>query len=218
MMSRALKAAFYRIAGPAMLLNAAFYRLFRAHGKSPLKIHLGPGQRNYIQGWVNVDANMFTGRCDLWLDLNNNLPFRDGSVDAAYSHHVMEHLSDMPRHLADIRRCLKPGGIYRIGVPNADSAMMKFMEGDPSWFGDFPDKRRSVGGRLDNFLLCRNEHLAVMTESYLRELLEDAGFTGCRKFSPSATSGAIDLFRDCLAKEEESDPQYPHTLILEATK
>src|SRR5947207_11946455 len=94
MLSRTSKALFYAVAGPLMKVNGAVYRNLRAPRSGPVKVHLGPGQGNYLQGWINVDANMFSAKCDVWADLRNKLPFKDGSVDVIYSHHVVEHLPD----------------------------------------------------------------------------------------------------------------------------
>jgi len=218
MMTRAMKSAFYHVAGPVMFLNGLRYRLVGAPRKGFHKVHLGPGQQKYMPGWINVDANMFTARCDVWSDLRHALPFHDCSIDAVYSHHVIEHLPDIPTHIRDVYRCLKSGGAYRIGVPNGDTAIRKFAEGDLSWFGDWPEKRRSIGGRLNNFILCKNEHLAIMTESYLRELLEDAGFSHIARFQAARDTGRPDLFADCLLREAEKDFDNPRTLIIEAVK
>ena len=96
--------------------------------------------------------------------------------------------------------------------------MRAYLDNALSWFGDFPDKRTSIGGRLDNFIFCRREHLAVLTPSYLEELLENAGLTPLGQCLPARDSFHPSLFQDCLALEEESDPARPHTLIIEALK
>lgn len=201
-----------------MVANGARYRIFEAPKDGFNRAHLGPGQAKYLNGWINVDANRFTGKCDVWADLRHPLPFRDDTLDAIYSHHVVEHLPNMVAHFADAYRCLKPGGVYRVAGPNGDTAMRKFFEQDTSWFGDWPNKRRSVGGRLDNFILCSNEHLAILTESYLRELLEDAGFRDIEAHQASQSTGSPNLFNECLAIEQESDFSNPRTLVLEARK
>ena len=166
MLTRQAKAAFYLFAGPLMKINGFLYRNFRAK-KSGLRVHLGPGQKNYIDKWLNVDANKFTGKCDVWADLRNKLPFHSNSVSAFYSHHMVEHLPNIKFHFEEVYRCLEPGGIYRVGGPNGDVAINKFIENDHSWFGDFPDSRSSIGGRFENFIFCRQEHLTILTEFYL---------------------------------------------------
>ena len=218
MMRRGAKAAFYSLAGPLMRVNGAIYRWFRAPKAGLLKVHLGPGLQYYIDGWVNVDANMFTARCDVWANLANPLPFRDATADAMYSHHVIEHLPNLAGHFQEVFRCLKPGGVYRAGGPNGDSAIQKFVQNDAAWFTDFPDSRKSIGGRFENFIFCRQEHLTILTFSYLEELMTQAGFVNIRRCLPVKESGAPDLFRECLAIECESDFEAPHTLIVEGER
>jgi predicted SAM-dependent methyltransferase len=177
MISRRLKASYYSFLHYPMRLNALRHRVVPSRWGN-IKVQLGPGQRNYIDGWVNVDANFITARIDIWADISGKLPFRNGSVDAFYSNHVIEHLPDqtLPFHFAEMFRCLRNGGVIRVGGPNADSAIRKFQENDAAWFSDFPDKRRSIGGKFANFILCRGEHLTILTSSYMTEIASDAGF------------------------------------------
>lgn len=219
MISRKAKALFYRTAGPIMYANGLLYKHLRAPRTSLLKVHLGPGQKNYLDGWVNVDANIFTGKCDVWADLRNPLPFHDGTVDFFYSHHVIEHLPDLPQHFREIYRCLKPGGKFRVGGPNGDSAVRKFVEGDTAWFSDFPDKRGSLGGRFENFIFCRGEHLTILTFSYLNELAINAGFKNIRLCKPIVETYFPEFIdQRVLSKEWESTPECPHTILIEAEK
>ncbi len=219
-MAQRHKQMFYIFAGPLMRANGAFYRAVLApRGDEVVRVQLGPGQKNYLPGWINVDANTFTGKCDVWADLRNPLPFRDGTVDAFYSHHVIEHLPDLRAHFDDMFRCLKPGGVFRVGGPNGDMAMRKFVEGDAAWFIDFPDRRDSLGGRFENFIFCRREHLTILTYSWLEELATTAGFIDVRACRPGGeTSYPSQFTPEVLAKEPEPTPDCPHTLIVEARK
>ena len=221
MIARKTKALFYALAGPAMKLNGALYRKFRAQRSGVVKVQLGPGREHYLDGWINLDANIFTKNCDVWADFRNKLPFPDASVDAFYSHHVLEHLPDtlLLFHFREMFRCLKPGGVFRIGGPNGDEAIRQFGEGDSNWFGDFPDKRESIGGRFSNFILCRGEHLSILTFSWLRELAGNAGFRSLSRCQPVTETNFPDLFdQKVLNNEWESTPDAPHTLIVEAEK
>jgi predicted SAM-dependent methyltransferase len=221
MISRSAKALFFQIAAPLMRLNGTIYRRFRAPKSGVVKVHLGPGQAKYLQGWINVDANMFTAKCDVWADLRGKLPFRDNSVDVIYSHHVIEHLPDTRLffHFCEMFRCLKSGGVFRVGGPNGDAAIQKFQEGDSTWFNDFPDNRQSLGGRLANFILCRGEHLTILTLSWLEELATAAGFKELAVLQPVTQTNYPTLIdRAVLEREWESTPNCPHTLILEGRK
>ena len=220
MLSRRAKATFYFLAGPLMKVNGWVYRHTRAPrlDSNLVKVHLGPGQKRYLDGWINVDANTFTGKCDVWADLRNPLPFTTSSVDAVYSHHVIEHLPDLELHFQEVFRCLKPGGIYRVGGPNGDAAIKKFMEQDKDWFYDYPDTRTSIGGRFENFIFCRQEHLTILTQSFLEEIMEGAGFVDIQLMLPVKETGEKEIFGQCMEQEFEEDYDCPHTLILEARK
>ena len=205
-----------------MRLSALAYRWLLAPRKGLVKVHLGPGQGNYLDGWLNLDANIITAKLDIWADLRSALPFRDATIDVFYAHHVIEHLPDrqLPRLFREMYRCLKPGGCLRLGGPDAFGAAKKLVQGDTQWFSsDFPDKRTSIGGRFANFLLCGGEHLTLLTESYLSELAENAGFVNIRRCIPSRETAYPGLIDDAvLCREWESDFDTPHTLIVEASK
>jgi len=47
-----------------------------------------------------------------------HLPFGDSSFDRLVTHHLVEHLDDLPGALVEWRRVLAPGGIIAICTPN----------------------------------------------------------------------------------------------------
>lgn len=219
MLSRSSKEVFYLCFGPLMKLNGWVCRNLKSERNGVVKAHLGPGQRNYLEGWINVDANMFTSKCDIWADLRNKLPFRENSVDAIYSHHVIEHLPNLPFHFKEMFRVLKPNGIIRVGGPHGNNAIKKYLENDISWFSDFPDKRTSIGGRFENFLFCRGEHLTVLTDSWLQELAQQSGFENISFCKPVNETNYPNLIDELVTRsEDESTPRCPHTILLEAQK
>ena len=132
-----------------MRLNALRYRHFPISNNQPLQCaHLGPGQKNYLTGWINVDANLVTSRPDIWADFRFKLPFADSQLDCIYSHHVIEHLPNLDFHFNEMFRCLKPGALMRVGGPHGDNAIQAMQDGLHDWFGDWPSKRKSMGGAL----------------------------------------------------------------------
>lgn len=201
-----------------MKLNGWIYKNFQSP-KQGLNVHLGPGQRNYIKGWVNVDSNFLTAKVDVWANLLDTLPFRDNSVDVFYSHHVIEHLPEsyLCEHFNQMFKALRSGGGIRIGCPHAGNAYRKYVEGDISWFSsDFPIKRSSLGGRLANFIFCGGEHLTALDETYLTELAKNAGFTDIQFKCPRQESDLVG--QEVLLTELEDDISCPHTIIMEARK
>jgi SAM-dependent methyltransferase len=201
-----------------MRANAWRHRQWRGHSAKPVRAHLGPGQKKYLPGWVNVDANLVSSKPDVWADLRYALPFPDRSVDCIYSHHVVEHLPDLRFHFAELFRCLKPGGAIRVAGPHGDNAMKAFETGLSQWFDNWPDNRRSLGGRFENFIFCRGEHLTILTGSFLAELAEDAGFVDIRAAGVGETAHPELFSRDALDTEPNDFPSLPRTIVLEAIK
>jgi SAM-dependent methyltransferase len=221
MIGLGLRNAYYVFMAVPMKISGAFYRRFRAPRTGTVKVHLGPGKEKYLNGWINVDANFFTAKADLLADLRNPLPFPDNSVDIFYSHHVIEHLPDslLPFHFAEMYRCLKPGGAFRVGGPHGDNAAAKLLEGDKEWFLDIPDNRESVGGRFTNFILCGGQHLTILTLSYLEELAAHAGFRNMRPCQPCKQTYHAEFIDEVVLRGEwPFSPDCPHTLIVEADK
>jgi SAM-dependent methyltransferase len=54
-----------------------------------------------------------------WADLDEPLPFEDASFDVVVAGELLEHLRDPRRLAAEMRRVLRPGGVFVASVPNA---------------------------------------------------------------------------------------------------
>ena len=73
-----LKSAYFLFLGPVMRINSYIYKRFFSPSKSKKKyfVQLGPGKTNYLDGWINVDSNIISGKLDVWCDLKYGLPFK----------------------------------------------------------------------------------------------------------------------------------------------
>jgi predicted SAM-dependent methyltransferase len=93
-----------------------------------LKLHLGSGSQPK-DGWVNVD--LAGDPIDLAWNLAHGIPFCDFSIDAIFHEHFLEHISLQAAIgvMDESFRVLKPGGILRIGVPDAGE-LLKSYAGD----------------------------------------------------------------------------------------
>jgi predicted SAM-dependent methyltransferase len=83
-------------------------------------LNLGCGSR-FHPDWVNLDLYPSSRAVQQW-DLQNELPFPDGSFDVVYHSHVLEHFSQQNglRFLERCRKVLRPGGILRVVVPDLE--------------------------------------------------------------------------------------------------
>ena len=64
-----------------------------------------------------------------------DLPFADGSYDMVFASHVLEHVSDDHRAIAEIRRVLRPGGIAVLSVPLVGETTVEYGAPDPRELG-----------------------------------------------------------------------------------
>jgi len=148
-------------------------------------LHLGSGG-NCIRkpGFINIDGNLFQPK-NLWLDITLGLPFPANSVDAIVASHVLEHLKEkqVRKVLEESYRVLKPGGGVRFITPNLGKAIEAYVRGDGVFFGDWPDPRDSLGGKFNNYLLCRDQHRLMFDFGFLKEFLLEAGFEPCCEVS-----------------------------------
>jgi predicted SAM-dependent methyltransferase len=104
-------------------------------------VNLGCGTRTH-PSWINIDNSIFGALKTSWAgrqairlgllspmpanyinwDLRKGLPFPDGDVAVVYLSHVLEHIDR--RHvmgfLHEVRRVLRPGGLFRVAVPDLE--------------------------------------------------------------------------------------------------
>jgi len=62
-------------------------------------------------------------------DIRKRHPFPDDTFDAIHSNHVVEHLTveETGSYLAETQRVLKPGGIFRLAVPDLESKCREYI-------------------------------------------------------------------------------------------
>ena len=81
------------------------------------KLNLGCGQFKK-DGYINLDVSPLSG-ADVTHDLEEfPYPFNNGTFERIELDHVLEHLSDPFRVMAELNRILQPGGTVSIRVPH----------------------------------------------------------------------------------------------------
>lgn len=100
-----------------------------------MKLNAGCGT-HYADGWVNVDvwANETT-RPDVLVEQGVPYPFDDGTFDAVYLGHVLEHFPwpEVAGFLTDMRRVAKPGAPILIVGPDAFRTIKLWAAGKQPW-------------------------------------------------------------------------------------
>lgn len=146
-----------------------------------LRLMFGCGNTRY-QGWTGIDC-YFGSTADLLLDLRRSLPFAGASVDLCYSEHFLEHLypEEAVDHLRDVARILKPGGVYRIVVPDTVKFFRKYIEGDTAFFQlAYPWAQRPMQALYDIANLA-GRHRNILDFGELQYLALQAGFASARQ-------------------------------------
>ena len=83
--------------------------------KKRLNLGCGPDIR---PGFLNLDGLPLKG-VDVVHDLDTfPYPFADGTFDEIHASHVLEHVADLPRTMAELRRITSPGGRIILRVPH----------------------------------------------------------------------------------------------------
>lgn len=122
-------------------------------------------------------------------DLSKPLPLANGTADAVYSSHMLEHLflEDARRFLAECARVLKPGALIRLALPDAEQFAKDLLAAaeDPEgkagiMYGQMlraHPESKPTGKRLVTFVGGSNWHRWQPTRGLVKSLLAEAGFT-----------------------------------------
>lgn len=176
-----------KVLGTRALAGRSTRRLRELHASGdPLLLNLGSGTYN-APGWVNVDLwglhALWGVHPDVVWDLRRPLPLPDGSVDAVFCEHVLEHLPAAVGLAAmdQAFRLLRPGGVVRVSVPDFGR-----------WAVDYAARRRGAGSSPDLIDLERpgrptdllalaevvydHGHVSIWDTETMVELLRAAGF------------------------------------------
>lgn len=124
-------------------------------------------------------------------DLRKPLPYEDGSAEAVYSSHTLEHLylDEAAAVLRDVQRVLRPDGVVRLALPDAEAMAREFLAASDdaeaarrfTWelnAGplEAPSRRaRAMAPLASGF------HRWQPTWSLVRSMLEEAGFADVRR-------------------------------------
>jgi predicted SAM-dependent methyltransferase len=136
-------------------------------------------------GWINLDLFPAPG-VTMRVDCRRGLPLSDGAARGIHVEHYFEHLEptvERPRFLAECRRCLEPGGILRIIVPDMHRYVEAYLADGWSALnavgcgGERPqDAFATKMEALNHVFVQDGEHYGGFDVEYLRRTLQQAGF------------------------------------------
>jgi ubiquinone/menaquinone biosynthesis C-methylase UbiE len=132
-----------------------------------------------------------------------HLPFPDRSFDAVVSNWVMEHVQEPSPHLQEVRRVLRPGGVYCFRTINLFHYMPLGSKVIPRWLHIRTSKslRRMGQDQHDPW----PTYYRANTRGKLRRLFREAGFAGIDfqmiECEPRYTAGRAELFYPMMAYE-----------------
>jgi SAM-dependent methyltransferase len=180
-------------------------------------------------GWINFDASptlrlqqlpvlgrFFRGGTTVFPanarygDIVKGLPVPDNSADGIFASHVLEHLSlaDFWFALCNTFRLLKPGGIFRLIVPDLEARariyLQKLESGDVdanTWLmrtaGIGVERRDHSLEGIARLVLGNSAHLWMWDEKSMAAALYEAGFVDVRRcHCNDSTDAAFRLVED----------------------
>ena len=162
-------------------------------------LNLGSGPRGLVDDkWVNIDG--FKDKNVHYLcDFNKHLPFEDATFDGIFCEHVVEHFDYIHGKslLSECFRILKKGGALRIIVPDGEKILKSYFE-NPVFIVQYKDSRSGLPMEAVNtWFYQRYEHQCIYDAAYLSFLLNEIGFSGCRKTAYNETNyQGIDIVID----------------------
>jgi SAM-dependent methyltransferase len=144
--------------------------------------------RLYTKNAQRFPANVRVG------NIVKGLPVPENSCQGVYASHILEHLTldEFHQAIRNTRRILRPGGVFRLVVPDLEAAAAAYLTrlaiGGHTASAVFlnetglgqTNRRRGLTGWLHEWLRT-SRHLWMWDEHSLKQALQDHGFRSVRR-------------------------------------
>jgi ubiquinone/menaquinone biosynthesis C-methylase UbiE len=167
-------------------------------------LHFAPDEcfqgyfKTLFREYITADLSMHG--VDYHVDVTK-LPFQDATYDVIFASHVLEHIREDLKAIAEIRRVLKPGGFAILPVPIVSDETIEYPEPNPFEYGhvrapgrDYYERYRKYFSRIDE----RSSH--DYPTKYQTYVYEDRRMVPNEKFpwrKPMAGAKHIDVVPTC---------------------
>jgi predicted SAM-dependent methyltransferase len=123
----------------ALLIRNRSFQLTSKQQRDCIMLNIGCGDQLH-PGFINIDYYWLPG-LDLCWDIANPLPFQDASIAGVFTEHCLEHLTlkAAENFVSDVFRILRPGGILRVVVPDAELFLRAYVNSAEGSFSSFPN-------------------------------------------------------------------------------
>jgi predicted SAM-dependent methyltransferase len=186
-----------RLIGQRKRINA-----FLQTRQRPLLLNLGSGPRGSSESnWLNVDG--FRDRnVHFVIDFGRPLPFADATFDGVFCEHVVEHftLTEGQRLCAEVARVLKPGGWFRVIVPDAERIMRCYFDEPNELVSRRGGKEMTSVEAVNSYFRQGYEHQFLYDWKSLEKMLLAAEFSQVVRMQPRSTRSSLPITLD--------DPKY----------
>lgn len=177
------------------------------------KLEIGPG-KIVSPGFESLDispeykvGNGISRSVDYIADASSSLPFSDGTFDAIYASHILEHFPwyKIESILEEWVRVLKPSGILEVWVPDGLKICKAFVDAEngndytaeDGWYKFNPEKDpcKWANGRIFTYgdgsgaRGHSNWHLSLFSERYLKLLMKNIGMTDIKRIQRTEIGG-----------------------------
>ncbi|MFW7379492.1 MAG: class I SAM-dependent methyltransferase [Oligoflexus sp.] len=168
-------------------------KYLKSHNVKMLNIGAGPNRK---EGWLTADA--FKPEADIYMNARTKWPFPDNTFDVIYSEHMLEHIhvDKVPHLLSEAFRVLKPGGLFRVTVPDLEIHATNYVNRNDEFFKPIIDKYKARWDKQkEKYWLIRSNGGAFMSRAVQRfyrhrwmydfetlsSCLDEVGFSKCIK-------------------------------------
>jgi predicted SAM-dependent methyltransferase len=147
------------------------------HNDGLRRLHIGGKEAR--AGWEVLDA-IAAGHVDHVGNARDLSRFADGTFVQVYASHVLEHFDyrdEIAAVLKEWHRVLTPGGTLCVSVPDMERLCHLYLTPGLAPDMRFQLMRMVFGGHIDQY----DYHLTGLDEKYLRQQLQQAGFSTIRR-------------------------------------